>query len=90
MNKLAAGYTRRPSYLWFDRIFVLTGMRGRIGGDIAALGAHPGRQLIFGASAIGAATNGRASGRSSFRRRSAKVGPKPSKSWFPSHRAATA
>ena len=27
MNKLAAGYTRRPSYLWFDRIFVLTGMR---------------------------------------------------------------
>ena len=49
-------------------------MRGRIGGDIAALGAHLGRQLIFGATAIGAATNGRASGRSSFRRSSAKVG----------------
>lgn len=27
MNKLAAGHTRRPSCLWFDRIFVLTGMR---------------------------------------------------------------
>ena len=35
---------------------VLTGMHGRIGGNIAALGAHLGRPLIFGATATGAAT----------------------------------
>ena len=49
----------RPSPTFSEskiRILVLTGMRGRVGGDMTVLGAHLRRQLILGATATGAVT----------------------------------
>ena len=48
----------RPSPTFSEskiRILVLTGMRGRVGGDMTVLGAHLCRQLILGATDAGAA-----------------------------------
>ena len=79
------------------RILVLTGMRGRVGGDMTVRGAHLCHQLILGATATGAVTTIVPRADPVFGKGSAKVGkgrrrwvPKPLKRRFPSHRAGTA
>ena len=56
------------------RILVLTGMRGRVGGDMTVRGAHLCHQLILGATATGAVTTIVPRADPVFGKGSAKVG----------------